>query len=302
MIDLEGGFYTARINPLRGAGLISLEEKKHKAVILRENKTTERPDNPYLYGMPILFPVNRISGGSFLFEGRKYTFPVNEKETGCHLHGMLHESEFEVVKRGTNFVTCAFEKPYLDFPHRFRVEITYTLSDDGLCQVTEITNLSEENMPVFLGFHTTFSIPFLQNGRAEDLRLFAEVGDEIERNMKTYLPTGKIKPPDEVTEKIKGGAFMPLEKIISRHYKSEKSGRMELTDIKKHIKLVYENDEKFAWRLFYNGNAESYICLEPMTCMANCQNAPFDRAYSGFFAIAPHKSEKYVSKIYLEEA
>ena len=30
------------------------------------------------------------------------------------------------------------------------------------------------------------------------------------------------------------------------------------------LKKVYENDEKFAYRLIYNGDANEYICLEPM--------------------------------------
>lgn len=260
----------------------------------------EELDNPYLYGMPILYPVNRISGGAFEFERRTYKFPINEPETNCHLHGMLHCTEFEITECGENFVKCVFEKPYLDFPHSFRIEIMYKLSEEGLEQRTKITNLSDRNMPNFLGFHTTFNIPFIEGASAKDVRLYAEIGNEIERD-RNYLPTGKIISPDDITAKINEGEFMPFKRVISRNYKAENSGRIELRDIKHNIKLVYENDDKFGWRLFYNGNADEYICLEPMTCMANCQNAPFDRTYSGFDSIAPYSSKEYISKIYLQE-
>ena len=300
IIRLQDGDYTALINPERGANCISLRNSKYNAKILREPNESGALDNPYLYGMPILYPSNRISGGSFQFEGRTYKFPINEPETNCHLHGMLHEMEFEITQSDTSFVKCVFEKPYLDFPHSFRIEMTYRLSADGLEQRTKITNLSEENMPNFLGFHTTFNIPFLEGASAEDVRLYAEIGNEIERD-RNYLPTGKVLSYDNVADKINSGEFMPLEKVISRHCGAKKGGRIELTDIKQGIKLIYENDEKFAWRLFYNGSAENYICLEPMTCMANCQNSPFDRAYSGFDSIAPHSSKEYISKIYLKE-
>ena len=93
---------------------------------------------------------------------------------------------------------------------------------------------------------------------------------------------------------------MPLEKVISRHYRIENTGRIELMDTNRGIKLIYENDNNFKWRLFYNGNANEYICLEPMTCMANCQNAPFERDYSGFDFIPPYSSKEYISKIYLK--
>lgn len=300
IVKLQAGDYTALINPERGANCISLRNSKYNAVILREPNKSGVIDNPYLYGMPIIYPANRISGGYFEFEGRIYKFPINEPETNCHLHGMLHEMEFEITERDTSFVKCVFEKPYLDFPHSFRIEMTYRLSADGLEQRTKITNLSEENMPNFLGFHTTFNIPFIEGAAAEDVRLYAEIGNEIERD-RNYLPTGKLLSYDDVCEKINSGEFMPFEKVISRHCKAKKGGRIELTDIKQGIKLIYENDEKFGWRLFYNGSAYNYICLEPMTCMANCQNSPFDRTYSGFDSIAPYSSSEYISKIYLKE-
>ena len=300
IISLQAGDYTALINSERGANCISLRNSKYKAVILREPNKSGALDNPYLYGMPILYPANRIFGGCFEFEGRIYKFPINEPETNCHLHGMLHKMEFKITERDASSVKCVFEKPYLDFPHSFRIEMTYNLSAEGLEQRTKITNLSKENMPNFLGFHTTFNIPFLESASAEDVRLYAEIGNEIERD-RNYLPTGKLLSYDDVADKINSGAFMPLEKVISRHCGVKNDGRIELTDTKQGIKLIYENDEKFAWRLFYNGSADCYICLEPMTCMANCQNSPFDRTYSGFDSIAPNSSKEYISKIYLKE-
>ena len=300
IVKLQAGDYTALINTERGANCISLRNSKYNAVILREPNKSGVLDNPYLYGMPILYPVNRISGGSFEFEGRIYRFPINEPQTNCHLHGMMHEMEFEISEIGDSFVKCVFERQYLDFPHRFRVEMKYSLSENGMLHKTKITNLSSENMPNFLGFHTTFNIPFLKGALAENVRLYAEIGNEIERD-RNYLPTGKVLSNDDVADKINSGEFMPLEKVISRHCGAKKGGRIVLTDIKQGIRLIYENDEKFAWRLFYNGSAEDYICLEPMTCMANCQNSPFDRAYSGFDSIAPHSSKEYISKIYLKE-
>ena len=300
IVKLQAGDYTALINAERGANCISLRNSKYNAVILREPNKSGVLDNPYLYGMPILYPVNRISGGSFEFEGRIYRFPINEPQTNCHLHGMMHEMEFEISEIGDSFVKCVFERQYLDFPHRFRVEMKYSLSENGMLHKTKITNLSSENMPNFLGFHTTFNIPFLKGALAENVRLYAEIGNEIERD-RNYLPTGKLLLYDDVAEKINIGEFMPLEKVISRHCKSKKGGQIELTDIKQGIKLVYENDEKFGWRLFYNGSADDYICLEPMTCMANCQNSPFDREYAGFDSIAPYSSKEYVSRIFLEK-
>ena len=297
------GDYTAEINLSRGANCISLRNRKYGAVILREPDYSKELDNPYLYGMPILYPVNRISGGKFEFEGREYVFPINEPSTNCHIHGELHNTEFDVLEKGENYIVCEYKSngEYLDFPHEFRIVMTYALKEDGLYQETEIENLSDKNMPNFLGFHTTFNIPFTEDAKSEDITVLCEVGDEIERNMAVYLPTGKILPPDDITKKMCDGTFKPFEKVISRHYKTEDGRKIEIVDSAKKIKVVYENDEKFGFRLIYNGKADEYICLEPMNCMANCQNSPFDREYAGFDYIEPGISKKYVSVIKVKE-
>ena len=301
IIGIHFGDYRAKIDCSRGANCISLQNDRFRANILREPKSYQR-DNPYLYGMPILFPVNRISDGCFAFEGRTYQFPINEPDTGCHLHGFLHEMPFVVAEHGDNFVRCVFEEPYMDFPHRFRIDMRYVLSNSGLEHRTRITNLSETNMPVLVGFHTTFNICFLKHAKKENIRVFAEISQQIQRNMETYLPTGSILPPDSVTESLRNGTFAFSNKGISRHYRVEGMGRMELLDRESGIKLIYENDSSFPWRLFYSENGEEYICLEPMSCMVNCPNAPFAREKTGFAYIEPYKTKEYVSKIYLQES
>lgn len=214
--------------------------------ILRESDYSKEIDNPFLYGMPILFPVNRISNGEFNFEGRKYTFPINEPTTNCHLHGFLHTAEFELVQKSENFVKCRYDSDelYEFFPHIFRVEIKYSLFESGLLQETCISNLSDTNVPVFLGFHTTFNVPFVKNGSAENICVFAEVEDEIERDMSSYLPTGRILPEDDISHQLKCGKFKPFGNQISRHYKAGKDGRIELLDKENGLKIIYENDKK----------------------------------------------------------
>lgn len=298
--EIKGGNYKAYINLSKGANCISLYNEKYDAEILR-TPDYENMDNPFLYGMPILFPVNRISNGEFVFEGRKYLFPINEPKTGCHLHGFLHTAEFNVVEQGKDYIKCMYESDelYSFFPHKFRVEIVYSISERGLFQTTYIHNLSSKNMPVFLGFHTTFNIPFVKSGKAENIQIFAEIGNEIERNESTYLPTGRIVEND-TSKLLNSGQFVSYGNKISKHYKAQKSGAIEIRDVLNNICVCYENDKKFGWRLFYNGDADGFICLEPQTCMVNCQNNKGDRESLGFAFIKPNEYESYKSRIYLK--
>ena len=296
LINIEGGRYFATVNLKRGANCISLRDKKTGISILREpDYSLGVLDNPYLYGMPILFPVNRISGGSFEFEGRTYCFPINEPATSCHLHGELHCSEFELIESSESRILCSYRAKtgeYLSFPHAFEIQMEYSLDDSGLAHKTTVTNLSGENMPCMLGFHTTFNAP-------KESRAFVDIAEEYRRNMKNYLPTGEKPEFDGVTNRLRSGEFSPFEAVISRHYRAGKTGLMSLDCSK--FRIVYENDAKFTFRLIYNGQANEYICLEPQNCLANAPNAPFSREECGFDFIEPEKSKTYISKIYVEE-
>lgn len=287
--------YTARINLSRGANCISLTHTEPNAAILREPCYETGIDNPFLYGMPILFPQNRISGGEFEFDGRRYTFPINEEKTRCHLHGTLHGMQFSLIEHTDSSLTASYtadEGEYLGFPHSFRIVMSYTLNDDGLIHKTEVYNLSDSAMPCLLGFHTTFNAsPF---GDAQS-SVLVDIEKEYERNMQNYLPTGICPEPDSVTSALSCGSFDPKSQPISRHYKA--GGKMRLEIRSGEYAVSYENSSNMPFRLIYNGDASGYICLEPQTSLANSPNSPYSRTEAEFMAIAPHSSECFVSKI-----
>ena len=143
IINLSAGAYTAQINLSRGANCIALRNTKYQASILREPNYAAL-DNPYLYGMPILYPNNRISGGRFLFEGREYVFPINEPSTNCHIHGFLHDTNFALLDKGEDFVVCEYvatkTAPDCDFPHEFSIKMKYQITENGLISEIEIEN------------------------------------------------------------------------------------------------------------------------------------------------------------------
>ncbi|MBQ8357688.1 MAG: aldose 1-epimerase [Clostridia bacterium] len=300
--ELKYGDYTAKINVTRGANCISLVNRRYGAHILRE-PDYRNPDNPYLYGMPILFPVNRISGGTFTFDGREYRLPVTEPATGCCLHGDLHSLPFLVEKECENEIVCARRShgAYMGFPHDFSVRITYVLTDTGLMQKTEVTNHSAENMPNLLGFHTTFKLPFIADTAPGGIVVRVAVSDYVERNMENYLPTGKILPPDAVSEQLCNGTFDPCSVPLSRHYRAGEDGAITLWDKTHGVEVCYENDAKFAWRLIYNGDAKEFICLEPQNCAVNCPNAAYTAGFAPVPYIAPGATEVYTSRIYCHE-
>ena len=295
LIKIAAGKYAAVINLSRGANAISL--RYGELPILREPPSfDEKPDSDYLYGMPLLFPVNRIEGGEFTFEGRKYSFGINEKKTRCYIHGTVHSRDFQLIKSTESSVKAALysEKGeiYEGFPHAFGIELTYSLSESGLDIICEVFNRSDENMPSLIGYHTTFNTLLGENTLAR-----VPIKREFERNMSVYLPNGIMPDPDSVTIRLNDGSFCPLGEPISRHYLAD-DGNITLEG--GNIKMVYENCPELSYRLIYNGAADGYICLEPQNCLINGVNKEIGGAKK-YDIIPPHSSIVYTSKIYITE-
>lgn len=296
------GDYKAKINVSRGGNCISLRNSRYDCSILREPDYETGMDNPYLYGMPILFPVNRIEGGCFVFENRTYRFPINEKATNCFLHGVLHEEPLEIMEKEKNRIMLSYKaterKPYLTFPHEFEINMEYRLNENGLCHEVEICNLSQTNMPIMLGFHTTFQIPFAKDSSREDLCVRLDIEEEYERDMSVYLPTGKILDFDEISNNLLSGSFIPKQSI-SRHYRSMPKGGMSIVDKKRGISIVYNNCPEFAYRLIYSVGKD-FICLEPQTCLVNCVNSNLSWDKTGFIYVKPGEKKKFWSTMGLK--
>ena len=293
--EIKNTSFSAKINLSKGANCISLRNIKAGIPILREARDYEKPNHLFLYGMPILFPVNRIKAGRFVFENREYQFQINENLTGCHLHGNLNQCEFELISSGPDFAVCYYRpKAKEDFfggIHEFEVMILYRLTDKGLEQRTTITNCSKCNMPLMIGFHTTFHVNNCTTS------VCAGVTDHIERDEKQHLPTGKVLEKDSITEHLNKGTFMPAENGISRHYKVGNQRNMYIYDYENKYSICYANSANMGYRMIFNGEAKDYICLEPQNCMIDCLNGPFDLDYSGFEFLKPGESETYHSSI-----
>ena len=145
----EDGAYEVKILPAKGANCLSLKHIPSHISALRtyDPDTVEELDNPFLYGTPLLFPPNRIKGGTFTYDGRAYALPINEEATGCFLHGTLHETPFEVIEQSKSTLLCRYkateDAPYLTYPHEFTLDVKYELTNEGLKQTVSITNNSE---------------------------------------------------------------------------------------------------------------------------------------------------------------
>lgn len=300
------GAYEATILPARGANCLSLTHKPSGISALRTyDPDTFELDNPFLYGTPLLFPPNRIKGGTFTYEGREYRLPINEEETGCFLHGTLHETPFAVTEVSASAVTCRYtatdDAPYLTYPHAFTLSVHYDLTNDGLTQTVSITNNSDLTMPVGLAFHTTFQMPFVAGGKVENIRMTLPVGEEYDRDMTDFSMTWETVKDDAFHKALGGGEVTPAAQFISRHFSRPKGAALRLTDTESGYSVVYDADDSFKYWMVYNGGNADFLCVEPQTWINSAPQAPAKMGDVNIIGIPAGETKNFVTVMKIEK-
>ncbi len=172
-VEFSKGDYAALLVPDMGANLVRLADTRRGIEILRApagDEVEEFRRRPHVFGLPILFPPNRIADGQYTFDGRTYRFPITDAKGGHYHHGILKSQPFAVSKAWETadevLVECRYysnagnDAIFRDFPHEFKCKIVYRLTARGLEQEVMFANRSKEPMPVGVGFHTPMRIPF----------------------------------------------------------------------------------------------------------------------------------------------
>lgn len=272
----------ARVSPDRGSNVTELRDKRTGLSLLRQPRTADDlRQHPFLFGIPVLFPPNRIADGRFTFQYRTYEFDVNEPDKQNHIHGFVHDKPWTITTQSSTKVTTRFDAAdhpdvLRQFPHRFVLELTTSVEGDKLVQTLRTTNLSDTEMPFGLGYHTTF----VCSDRADVSAPVTQRWELNERN----LPTGALEQTS---------TDIPIYTPLDDAYLVDRAQRNELVirDHGRGIELRYWCDEHFTqWLIYTKDGRSGFVCPEPYTWITNAPNLDLPTALTGFQSIAPGES------------
>ncbi len=311
--------YEALVLPGIGANLIELKETSLGLSLLRkpQNLATFKA-RPQVFGIPILFPPNRIENGTFKAAGKVYNFPINEpRNNHNHIHGFLCTHKFEVtaVEAGPKGsvrveLTVRSERNaeiYEYFPHEFEFKVLYKLSEKGLEQIITIKNDSTAPMPMGLGFHTAFNVPFHPGSKKENCSLRFSAGERWEVNEK-MLPTGVLLPLSEQEEKFRFSGVTLAGCTLSGQYRvdpivindREFHGAI-IEDKSNGLKLIYQTGKGYKhWVVWNDGGDKDFVCIEPQTWAVNAPNINLPDDVTGFRLLQPGETWTENCKICIE--
>ena len=121
------------------------------------------------YRSALLAPwPNRVALGQWQWEGEELQLPVNEVPPGNALHGLAAFAPFEVAEVADHSARLVHELVASPgYPFGLTLEVTYTLTGDGLACRLEAVATGDRPTPVALGVH-----PYLlARGPVDDVAL-----------------------------------------------------------------------------------------------------------------------------------
>lgn len=125
---IESGDYRAEIASV-GASLRSLTHGGRHLVVPFDAGEIR----PGYRGANLVPWPNRIADGAYFFNGERQQLSINEVDRMTALHGLAIWNDWEVAEQSPSSVTLgAVIEPQEGYPHRLAVQVSYSLSAEGL--------------------------------------------------------------------------------------------------------------------------------------------------------------------------
>ncbi len=218
----------------------------------------------------LLFPFpNRLAGGRFTFQGKSYTFPMNDPGLPNALHGFVSDKPFEISeidnKTGRVKLVYSYDGEENKYPFPFRLTVIYTLGRNALTSETIVENSGPSDMPFGLGWHPYFDL----GEPIAELQMYipAEGKYEVDEHI---IPTQRLLPFNEFQN------FRIIAHTVIDHcckirpdasVTKLKSDRVGIE-----IRLD-EGKRKYNYVQYYIPPDKESIAIEPMTCPPDALNS-----------------------------
>ena len=228
--------------------------------------------------------VCRIPDAKYIFNEREYItgkFFLGKEA----IHGLIYDALFEVTDSGANedgaFVSMQYEytKKEEGFPFSYQCSITYKLQKENrLSVVTEITNNSNDQMPLSDGWHPYFTLGNLVN----DLQLHLNTNKMLEFDDR-LVPTGKILSFNKFQQpELFGDTFLDNCFILSDH------NNPACILKNKTLQLSILPDESYPYLQIYTPPHRKSIAIENLSGAPNAFNNNI-----GLIVLQPGETKKF---------
>ncbi len=259
IICIEHGPYRLELCP-KGGGCITAFRHDGRDLLRPATDEYWQTFEPRASGSFPLVPFsNRIADGRAVFECRTYQFPINMPPEPHSIHGDGWTSAWGVESAEPARAILVHSPADTPFPYRARQ--IFELADDGLTASLELTNTGDERIPAGFGHHPYFP-------RTDDLTLEMALGD-VWLPDERHLPVRKETVP-EVWDFSSPRKIAPLTELD--HDFTGGKVKAVLHWPASNIRLAIDADPIFRHMVVFVPPGRDYLCVEPVTHVANAVN------------------------------
>lgn len=246
---------------------------------------------PFRYGVPVLFPPNRVRNGKFVFLDREYQLPLNEPPH--HLHGEISQRSWTVKAIAADEDTGASvlsefrfdQHPDIlaYFPHPLVFRMRYTLRDGQLQLDGEVQNEGDSPAPYAVGLHPYFALP------ASEAWVTVPAAEEWPITPQSFV-TGTPAATEwvnEVNRGIPASEWRPLDCRMVSVVCPSGGYSCILSCPGEGWQLTFRVDSQFRFLLLFRPDWSQSISLEPYTCLTDAFNLPYPADMTGVRGLDP---------------
>jgi aldose 1-epimerase len=293
--DTRAGIVVPIVIPMSNA--YEMVVKGHQVIRKTFKELAEFREKPGLNGIPLLAPfANRLDEPAFYANGRKYNFDLElgNVRGPIPIHGFLSAAKDWKLVEAKADARSAWVTTTLDFyrnpqwmqqfPFAHTITMTYRLQDGALEVRTRIDNLSNDAMPVAIGFHPYFQLT--DSPRDEwTLALDARARWRLAPNL---IPTGETEPIEQVYGDPKAIALKDraLDDVFGDLRRGE-DGRAAMSVRGKAQQIDVVLGPNYRAAVVYSPRTSSFIALEPMAGITSSMNLAHKGLYKELQSIPP---------------
>ncbi len=252
---------------------------------------------PAMSGIPFVGPwANRLDEQAFYANGTRYAFDMNlgNVRGAIPIHGFLttndHWQAIEVrADADSAWATSRlafFRQPewLKQWPFAHTIEMSYRLHDGALEVRTMITNMSDEPMPVAIGFHPYFQLT--DSSRDEwtlsvGARTHWRLGPE-------KIPTGETEPIERLFKTPAAVALRDyvLDDVFGDLVRDAR-GRATISVAGRAQRLDIVLGPNYRAAVIWAPTPGAFVCIEPMAAITDALNLAHKGLYRELQSIAP---------------
>ncbi len=277
VVNLVAHGFSAQLAAV-GATLVSLEYQGQPLV---------RAFDPQLprpaFSGAILAPwPNRVTDGSYRWDGTEYQLPITEPERGHALHGLVADTNFSLTDHSEQSAQLrTIITPSEGYPFHIELVISYQLEAEGLRTTATATNLGDAAAPFGWGSHAYLVAP----GERVNQWTLSLPAQQVQLTQgQRLLPTEVVNVADTELDfrapKTLGTTFID-HAYTSLEFDGQKQTRAILTDA--HgvgSQIIW--DETCPWVQVHTADRDdpqvdrTGLAIEPMTCPPGAFNSGED--------------------------